>query len=406
MGLIWVLQVIFLIRYVNKTNRDLTYFLQSIRYLDSVNADNSSRSFQRLNLTYNEIIDTIRRARIDKEAEHHYFRNTIDHIGTGLISFNSMGDPGLINKAALDLLGVPKLTHISELEAVTKGLQASIEKLKPGGQKLVSFYRDNELVKLSIRAASFVIQEEKIKLISLQNIRAELEEGELDAWQKLIRVLTHEIMNSVTPVNTRSASMIRMLEKQIKQSGTELDPKDLDNALSGLRAIEKRSNGLIGFVEDYKSLNKITNPVFVNLRVSQLFENVLVLMNTELKGKKIKTETIIEDENLELGIDEKLITQVLINLVGNAIQALPEKGGCITLRGYSPNENNFSIQVIDNGHGIEEEVIDRIFIPFYTTCEEGSGIGLSLSRQIMRLHNGSIGVTSVPGKETVFTLKF
>ncbi len=406
LGLIWVLQVTFLIRYVNKTNRDLTYFLQSIKYLDSVNPDDSNRSFQKLNLTYNEIIDTIRRARIDKEAEHHYFRNTIDHVGTGLISFNSNGETGLINKAALDLLGLKKLDRISELETVSKGLQASIENLKPGGQQLVSFYRGNELLKLSIRATSFVIQEERIKLISLQNIRTELEEGELDAWQKLIRVLTHEIMNSVTPVKTLSTSIIRILEKHRKQSGKDFDPGDMDNVLSGLYAIEKRSNGLIGFVEDYKSLNKIPNPEFSDIRINRLFENVLVLMNTGLKEKKINIETIVEDDKLEFRIDEKLITQVLINLVGNAIQALPEEGGRIILKAYTSNGNTRNIQVIDNGQGIDEEVMDRIFIPFFTTREEGSGVGLSLSRQIMRLHKGSITAASVPGKETVFTLKF
>ena len=213
-------------------------------------------------------------------------------------------------------------------------------------------------------------------------------------------------MNSVTPVKTLSTSVIRILEKLGKQSGGQLDPADLDDALSGLRAIEKRSNGLIGFVEDYKSLNKISNPVFSDVRVSRLFENVLLLMNTELKEKKITTETMVDDENMEFRIDEKLITQVLINLLGNAIQALPEKGGSIILKAFISKENNPSIQVIDNGYGIEKDVIDRIFVPFFTTREAGSGIGLSLSRQIMRLHKGSISAASIPGKETVFTLKF
>jgi len=406
MGMIWILQVAILIRYVNKTSRDLAYFLQSIKYLDSLNPDDSNKSFKRLNLTYNEIIDTIRRARIDKEAEHHYFRNTIDHVGTGLISFNEQGETELINKAALDLFGLKKFAHISKLEEVLKGLQTDLEKMKPGGHKLVSFYRENEMVKLSIRATSFVIQGEKIKLISLQDIRTELEEGELDAWQKLIRVLTHEIMNSITPVKSLSSSIIRILEKQKKQSGKELDPEEMENALSGLHAIEKRSDGLIGFVEDYKSLNKLPKPVFSEVRVNQLFGNVMVLMNSELKEKNIRTEIMIEDEKLELRIDEKLITQVLINLVGNAIQALPEKGGRIILKAFESDDNDINIQVVDEGHGIEKDVIDSIFMPFFTTRKEGNGIGLSLSRQIMRLHKGSINVASIPGEETVFTLKF
>jgi two-component system nitrogen regulation sensor histidine kinase NtrY len=406
LALVWILQVVLLVRYVNKTSRDLAYFLQSLKYLDSVNTDESNRSFRRLNITYNEIIDTIRHARIEKEAEHHYFRNTVDHVPTGLISFNEKGETGLINRAALDLLGLTKLAHIDALDEVTKGLNTVIRQLKPGGQTLFSFYRGNELLKLSIRATGFVIREERIKLVSLQDIRAELEEGELDAWQKLIRVLTHEIMNSVSPVKTLSASIIRILGKYRNASGGNPDPVDIENALSGLHAIEKRSNGLIGFVEDYKRLNKIPGPEFSLVRISSLIGNILVLMNTELNEKNITANTVINNEELEFRMDEKLITQVLLNLVGNAVQSAPERGGRIILRAFKPNDSNLWIQVIDNGHGISKDVIDRIFVPFFTTRESGSGIGLSLSRQIMRLHRGSISVVSDPGKETVFTLKF
>ena len=407
-GIAWLVELVLLIRYVNKTNRDLDQFLQSVKYLDSVKRDVSSPTFRRLNLTFNGIIDAVRKDRIDGETRQNYFRAAIEHAGTGLISFDGDGVVGLVNRAALELLDLPGMQHLSAVEAVIPGFQDLLQGLRPGQLKMVTYYSNGELIKLSVRATGFVVYGEAIKLVSLQNIRSELEEGELDAWQKLIRVLTHEIMNSVTPVGTLSTSIIRIVEKAKPKGKTAIPLKaaDIDNMLAGLKAIEKRSTGLVHFVEQYRRLNRIPEPVFKQIRIGDLFENVTVLMRGDLKEKGVEPERELEDENLSLSGDEKLLTQVLINLVGNSLLALPGTGGRIVLRGQTTEDQSVMIQVADNGCGIDREEIDRIFTPFYTTREEGTGIGLSLSRQIMRQHKGTIGVSSEPGKETVFTLRF
>lgn len=407
-GIAWLVELALLIRYVNKTNRDLDQFLQSVKYLDSVKQDASSPTFRRLNLTFNEIINAVRRDRIEGETRQNYFRAAIEHAGTGLISFDEEGVAGIVNGAALKLLDLSGMRNISAGDAVIPGFRDILKGLRPGHQRLVTFYRSGELIKLSIRATGFVMHGRRIKLVSLQNIRAELEEGELDAWQKLIRVLTHEIMNSVTPVKTLSTSIVRIVEKAVpgKNKSSTMEAADYDNMVAGLKAIEKRSTGLIHFVEQYRRLNKIPEPVFRNIRVRDLFEHVAVLLLSDLKEKKVEPLLLPGDEHLSLSGDEKLLTQVLINLVGNSLRALPDSGGRIELRAGEDENQSVVIQVTDNGCGIEKEEIERIFTPFYTTREEGTGIGLSLSRQIMRLHKGTIGVSSRPGIETVFTLRF
>ncbi len=407
--IILILQIFGLIYYVNRTNRTLRNFLQSLRYLDSIpETTETEQSFQDLNVTYNEIIETVRRVNIEKAAEHHYFQLTIEHVGVGLLSFTPSGTVELINQAAKNLLHTDDLRNIKALDRKIAGFSEMLLALKPNRQRLLKLTVEGEFLKLSVRSTVFKISDRTVKLVSIQNIKTELEAEEADAWQKLIRVLTHEIMNSVTPVKSLTGTIIKMLESEEQrcQPG-ELHYNVIHNVLDGLRAIDKRSKGLLNFVQSYRHLTRIPKPNLKTFSVMDLFHNAMLLMQSEVDKCHIQLGAELQDENLPLLADEKLVMQILINLIKNAIQALNNTpNGEITLKGFASNDGATVIRVTDNGPGISPEFIDKIFIPFYTTKEEGTGIGLSISRQIMLLHGGSIGVQSSPHRETTFSLQF
>ena len=242
----------------------------------------------------------------------------------------------------------------------------------------------------------------------MQDIRKELDEKELDSWLKLIRVLTHEIMNSIAPVTSLSENLCSyyIREGEAIPAG-EVTEKMVQNTIRGLKVINEQGIGLIRFVETYRKLTRLPEPVRSAVRIGELVENTVMLYRQELEEKMVRVSLHAAKSDMELSIDEKLISQVLINLVKNAAEALEgreEAGIRIECR---ENENRQAeVLVIDNGPGIAPDMIDEIFIPFFTTRENGSGIGLSLSRQIMRLHNGSLKVRSIPERETVFTMTF
>jgi signal transduction histidine kinase len=295
---------------------------------------------------------------------------------------------------------------------------------------LVKIVIDNELSQLSIYATEFKLRENHYTLVSLTNIQSELEEREMEAWQNLIRVLTHEIMNSVTPLVSLSSSASSLLDSTISVNdntdmkpdtgnaksdsqstgadspSVEINAESLQDIKGALDTISKRSEGLLHFVDNYRNLTRIPVPNFQVAKVLELFDRIEQLFADRFLEKKIMFTCSVEPFNLELTADPDLIEQVIINLVMNSIRALSETDSpMIKLAGKVDGHGGTIIQVVDNGHGIPEELLEKIFIPFFTTRNEGSGIGLSLSRQIMRAHKGGITVQSVPGIETVFTLK-
>ena len=406
-GIIWVLQIILLIYYLTRTNRGLNNFLQSVKHLDSARGViEGDESFDLLNLTYNEIIDSIQKVKIEKEAEHHYFQNTIEHVGIGLISFNDEGHIELFNKAAREIFRVGFIRNIQELDKSVPGISELLFSLKQKHPKMIKAVSDNEILKLSVRKTVFKIQDNTVNLVSAQNIRTELEEEEIEVWKKLISVLTHEIMNSVTPIKSLTGTVIKMYEKS---SVSEVNNKSENtyDILLALNTIQKRSNGLLSFVETYRNLTKISKPVFCEIELRSFLYEITRLMDSDLQSFNIVISTEVNPENLKLIADEKLLTQVIINLIKNSIEAINNTAnGKIQIKAFLSLPSDIIIQVIDNGTGISADRIDKVFIPFFTTKEKGSGIGLSLSRQIMKLHGGIISVHSRSGEETVFSLRF
>jgi two-component system nitrogen regulation sensor histidine kinase NtrY len=320
------------------------------------------------------------------------------------------GNIELINTAAKRLFNISYLRNISQLKKINPELPVKLKEITTGAQLLLNLKINNELLKISVKATLFRIEKKEIKLLSFQNIKTELEENELDSYQKLIRILTHEIMNSTGPILSSISTIKEFLTekktgitKNLKQISQEL----LDDSVKGLNIVEERSSGLVDFVEKFRSLTLLPKPAFRNIMISDLLKDIELLMKAECKRQNIRLTVDVLPENLSVTADKKLIEQVIINLITNSIQALtnqPDKE--IIIKAFRNKDDKLTMQLIDNGPGIPDSELENIFVPFYTTKEKGSGIGLSLSRQIMRLHNGLISLKSEPGIKTVATLEF
>jgi two-component system nitrogen regulation sensor histidine kinase NtrY len=409
--IIIVLQIYFLIKFVGRTNKEIVRFLDSIKYSDfsqNFNLRLKGSSFEDLSNSFSTVINKFQNTRAEKEEHYRYLQTVIQHIGIGLIAFTPDGEIELINSAAKKIFKLNAFKNINELSAINKDLPQALFNLKAGDKILQKVVDENELIQLSISATEFRMRGKQFTLISLQNIQSELEDVEIEAWQKLINVLTHEIMNSITPITSLASTADSILNSIDSGSSKIDDPKELLVDVRGaINTIQKRSNGLLHFVDAYRNLTKVPIPNFNLINVGGMFERINRLLSEEISKRKIKLSCSVKPEKLEITADADQIEQVLINLVLNSLYALEGKENPeINLNGFIDRGGHGIIQVIDNGPGIPDDIIEKIFIPFYTTRKGGSGIGLSLSQQIMRAHRGNIRVNSSPGEGTTFTLRF
>lgn len=408
-----LLQLIYLFRYIDKTNRDLASFLESIRFSEftrSFKIEGLGSSFDELSRAFNDVIKDFQIIRAEKEEHYQYLHSIVENTDVSIIGFQKNGTVELINKAAKKLLQITSLKNIQSLEHLSKEFVDTLLNLKPGVVDLVKVQDEDDILQLAVSSSEVKIKNKLIILATIKNIQSVLEEQETQAWQKLIRVLTHEIMNSITPIASITSTLEMMLNSITKDSDHStyhIDPEDLQEFKQALRTIGKRSNGLMHFVNTYRNLTRIPKPNFKIIKIIDIFKEIKSLMLKEIKGKNIDFSCPVYPANLELFADEKLIEQVLINLVKNSIHAVEsQENPKITMKAYKNKRGRITIHVIDNGHGILPDVLDKIFIPFFTTKPKGSGIGLSLSREILRLHGGSLYAHSTPEKETTFTLTF
>lgn len=407
-----IFQVSSMVRYIDKTNRELTSFLESIRFNEftrTFKIEGLGSSFDELNAAFNEVINDFQRVRSEKEEHFYYLQTILQNIDISLIAYQNDGTIELINKSAKKLFQVSGLTNIKGLENLSKELVDLLFRIKPGQSELVKVYDEDDFLQLAVYATTIKVKDKVITLVTIKDIQHVLEEQETEAWQKLIRVLTHEIMNSITPISSLSSTLENLL-KEYSYEGkgkTSVDNESLTEMKKALQTINKRSNGLLHFVNTYRNLTRIPKPNFEICKIEEIFSNIKLLMTKELDKQKIKLITNVEPPRLEITADEQLIEQILINLMKNSMHALKGRtNNEIRLNAFFNKRGRFTIQVIDNGPGILPDVLDKIFIPFFTTKTSGSGIGLALSRQIMRLHGGTITAHSKIDEETVFTLTF
>ena len=409
MGIIIILQLVDIFKFVSQTNRKLTRFLESVKYSDFISgfaADNRlGKSFKELNIAFNEVLEAFRKARSEKEEHWQYLNSVVQQVRTGILSFDIDGNVQLINTNAKRFIGSSNIKNIKELINQNPKLYHAINSAELGKSEL---YKGPNEIYLTIQSTELRIRGTDVKLVTLQNIQPELQKQELEAWQNLTRVLRHEIMNSITPISSLTSTLREILDHDMerKNSHYELKEEGAEDLKEGLSTIENRSRGLIKFIDAYREYTSLPKPKMTTVRLKDMVTHVAQLMRTELKKTHIEFHYECNSEYLTIQADVEMIEQVLINLLKNAIEALSETDHPkLDLIG-SYDENTVKIEIIDNGPGIIKEALEHIFVPFYTTKRTGSGIGLSLSRQIMQMHNGSITVESIPDVKTVFTLRF
>jgi signal transduction histidine kinase len=391
---------------LKRAQDEVKEFAESIHYRDFsryFNVKTAPTELQPLREGFNEINNTFKEIRSEKEMQYQYLQKILELVDTGILSFKTeSGEINWINDTFKRMLNIPYMRTIESLHKRDEVLHEEVVNIKPGESKIVTIEKDNRPLKMLLSATTFQTEGVLNKIVAFQNVNEALDETEAKAWQKLLRVMTHEIMNSVAPISSLADTLKRNLSASIEQMEQPND--DWEDLELGLETIQRRSEGLLKFAESYRSLNKITNLNLQRISISSLFGNLTTLMAPTLDQKHIQLDTILKDPQLEVMADTNLLEQVLINLMVNAIDAVKDVASpLITLSAYNDN-GKITIRVADNGPGIDAETIDKIFIPFFSTKKTGSGIGLSLCKQIMLLHKGTIHVNSIPGKGTAFLI--
>jgi two-component system nitrogen regulation sensor histidine kinase NtrY len=396
-----VLETVFLIYYLIRIRRDLLRLIQALRHEDPTlqfSRDGKDPYFSAIHRGFNEIIRNFRLVRLDREAEHRFFEATVNHIQFGIIAFDRDGNVEMANDSFLDLFQMKKLVRVSDLEAVSPGLPGWLMQLSREEESLKKVSLDGKPYQLIFLASRFRIRDREVTLVSVRDISREIDRNELEAWQKLMRVLRHEILNSITP--------IRLLSSNLSQKKVPLSDHDFREMKTGLDTIHRRAGGLSNFLDAYSNLYRVPELQLRKVNAPELLNRICLIYRDQFEAEKIDCRIECEDQGLSIEMDERLIEQVLINLVKNAVEALHGSPGPFLTLSAKISGKEGILAVRDNGPGIAEDQLDHIFIPFYSTREKGSGVGLSFAQHIMRLHQGRIHVSSPPGKGSEFQLVF
>jgi nitrogen fixation/metabolism regulation signal transduction histidine kinase len=406
-----VLQVYSLVSLVNRTNADLEKFFSSVQDHDTsirFSENNGNNSFSKLHDRMNHLNTIIQNAKIKNERTSLFLQSVVNHVDVGLLSFDSSGKIEISNHAVKKFLNIQIFQHLSKLKEANNDIYNIIIGIKPKQEVMHKIVINNSLHSILIKATELKFENNVIKLVSFQDITNELDKKEFESWQRLIRVLTHEIMNSISPI-TSLTSVISGYFKNKEDKNPILPDKINEQIISktllGLNTIEETGKGLLEFVDKYRKLTSLPKPNASKFGIDSLFQKCKLLMGSTIPST-IEINATVSPEDISLYADYAQIEQVLINLIKNAIESFDnKKNGTIQLHAFY-NEGAVLIQVEDNGIGIPDDNMENIFVPFYTTKESGSGIGLSLSKQIMQNHNGTLSVSSVQNMGSVFTLRF
>ncbi|MBM1106522.1 histidine kinase [Aurantibacter crassamenti] len=400
-----------LIHYVNQTNRKIAYFFDAIKNEDFTlrfPEKLSVKSLEELNHSLNMLNEMIQEIHLKKQAQEQYYQEIIKQADIGILTINDKGHILFANATIEKLFNYTPLNHIKQLRQVDEDLYELFNDLKPFERKLVQLTNEREKKQLALKSTAISFEKQDLLLVVVQDIDKELDEKETDSWVKLIRVLTHEIMNTITPITSISESILKYYKTDKGLIPIEnIEESHIKNTTKGLEVIKQQGGDLMEFVQSYRSFLSLPKPDKALIKADRLLDKIKVLMDQENDDSKVKFEIIVNPLDLEFYIDEKQILQILINLSKNALQSLKgQENGIIKIIAALSTGGEKYIQILDNGPGIEPELIDEIFVPFFTTKDTGTGIGLSLSKQIMHLHGGTIKVHSVPNKQTSFLLVF
>ena len=403
-------ETVFLVWYMVRIRRDLLNLINALRNEDATMrfpARSRDPYFSAIYMGFNEIIRDFRLIRLDREVEHRFFEATVNHISFGIAAFDRAGQIELANKAFLDMFHLERISAISDLEPVVPGLPGWIIGQAPGTDALRKLEIGGEVHHLIFLTTRFRLADRDITLLSVRDISREIDRNELEAWQKLMRVLRHEILNSVSPIKLISANLSAVLQDHGQPVPMEsLSPGEIADIRLGLETIHRRASGLSGFLDAYTNLYRVPELRITNVNTAGLLERIRDLFAEQFGKLGIGCSITFEDPSLAIPADEQVIEQVLINLVKNAVEAVREaEDPGITLSARQQGKEAI-ISVSDNGQGIPADQLDHIFIPFYSTREDGTGVGLSFAQHVMRLHRGRIHVQSTPGQGSEFQLVF
>lgn len=402
--------IIDLIRYIEKTNKDLTHFLLSIRqnaFTESYTSGNRGKQHQLLSDALNEVVAEFAKLNEEKELHYQFLKTLNENINVSILSFDEQGNLLSMNQSAKRLLDLPSFSKIEHFARIDPALYKAITELGPELRTVVRIVLHEEVYQLSIQQKEIVLNGKPVRIFLLQNIHSELESKEIEAWHQLIRVLTHEMMNSVTPIASLSSAVENILrdESGNPRDFSSLSRENTEDILSSLATIQSRSKGLLKFITSYKEFARPIDARFESVDIVKLVERTVTLLQPQLDELDIELHLEIPSGRLFTSADESLLEQVMINLLKNAIDAVPHDGTGTIRFVLAKRNQRTTVAISDNGPGIDEEVLPRIFVPFFTTKPKGSGIGLSLSRQIMKLHNGAINVQTSE-KGSVFVVEW
>jgi two-component system, NtrC family, nitrogen regulation sensor histidine kinase NtrY len=400
-------QLVAFFKFQKKTQDELNQFVEAVHYRDFsryFDEKHASADIQPLRKGFNEINTTFKIISKEKETQYQYLQKILELVDTGILSYEvETGEVVWMNETLKKMLELPYLKNIHSLERRDKHLFDEVGVLTPGETRIVTVHLEKATFKALLSATAFQTDNRKFKLIAFQNVNEALDETESKAWQKLLNVMTHEIMNSIAPIS----SLAQTLKNRLHLASAQIQDDAVEDLELGIDTIKRRSEGLLKFAETYRNLNKITTLNLKKIYIRELFANLHQLMQPTFEQKRTDLEIILRNPDLQMQADVNLLEQVFINLIVNALEAVKEREHPkIILSADQTLDKKIILKVADNGHGMPEEVMEKIFIPFFSTKKTGSGIGLSLCKQIVMLHKGTIQVQSVEGQGTAFIMQF
>jgi two-component system nitrogen regulation sensor histidine kinase NtrY len=398
-------------RFVSRTNREVARFLDAVRYADysqRFDFDKAGSGFAELGRTFTRIIGEMRERRTGQESEMRHLRALIEHIPVPLMTVHADDAITLQNNAARRLFGAAHVTRINDLRQFGPGFARAVDEAIPGDRELVTFTVEGAEYQLTLAATEIIIDGDRERLISLQDIQSEIDATQAEAWQDLVRVLTHEIMNSITPVTSLAQTAAELVDDVVRETGPESPiAEELEDVQSAVATVARRSDSLLQFIDSYRQISRLAPPEKKRVALADLFETVTSLAQAEWSDPGASLASNVEPSGLYVYADRDLLEPVLLNLLRNAWQATKDRDEPrIELRGRLNRRGNTVIEIEDNGHGVPDEIATKIFVPFFTTREGGSGVGLALARQVMIAHGGFIRLGKKSAAGTVFTLTF
>jgi nitrogen fixation/metabolism regulation signal transduction histidine kinase len=415
LSIILIYQFIEITRFVSKTNAELVRFFDAVRHADfsqRFELKEQGTGFDELGAIFADILKRIQKVRSSKESELRHIKAIIEHVPVPLLSIDNNGGVTLWNNSARRLFGTHAITKIEDLAQFDNEFPQKLQSMLAGERTLVNINIDDMEHRLIISATEIVTATHRETLLSLQDIQSELAVAQLQAWQDLVSVLTHEIMNSITPVASLAKTAVDLVQDVQKKTQNLPDISDevneeLDDVLGAVQTVARRSDSLMQFVTSYRRLTRLPSPSKKMVSIEKLFEHVNVLTTQNWNAKGIDLTTSIIPTELDVNVDVEMIEQVLINLLQNAEQALSQiNSPQVTMKAFLNLRGRVVIEVSDNGNGFEQENVTQIFVPFFTTKKEGSGVGLALTRQVMIAHGGIVTAKNNSQGGATFSLTF